>query len=611
RTEALRILLPVATMFIQERVASFAAALMAGVAAKYGGDPDHLQAEPATMPDHQGSGRRRRFLVLYDTLPGGTGYLHRLADQAELKDVLEKARGIIAACPCAEEGKRACHRCLLSHISDDVYELVSRADALEMLNDLLEGWETGSVADTREISLWEQVESELEARFHKALRDWAQSQGSVSLSGLSNAGDRKAADLRITLGDGQVAHWQVMLQNTIEGTRPDVLFKRVDGDPLDVAVYLDGYAYHAAPKKNRLASDADTRARLRASGTVVFQFDWYDIDEMAGDANGIDKPWPPYQGNAQQTAKGAYARLGEDPAQLEKLVWSNPVSTLFAFLSDPDPRRWRRAATAAVAGLLAVPGAERTDFSAERTMVSLLGHLLPPGGAERILVRVRDTSGCQLTVVVDQRDRDSESPLGYWTALTVIDDRADIVRADEVAHQRRWAAWLYWGNLVQFLTSARADGGQLAYTALDSFDPATLAVAGGAGLLSTYGVTRDSVVETSVWAAGLKQPGVSADASADTVWGGVLGTIDVEVGELGLELAGRGVPAPDEIGYELGNEGWQAELAWYDPVSVAVIAAGPESAECIAAYVAADWDARLARDWPADELAEKILGGDR
>ena len=56
-TEAIRVLLPVATALVDERVASFAAALMAGVAKKYGGDPDHLAVITATMPDQE-TGRR-------------------------------------------------------------------------------------------------------------------------------------------------------------------------------------------------------------------------------------------------------------------------------------------------------------------------------------------------------------------------------------------------------------------------------------------------------------------------------------------------------------------------------------------------------------------------
>ena len=167
-TEALRILVPVATALIEERMASLAAAVMAGVAARYGGDPDHLAIVAATMPDQE-TGRRRRFLVLHDTLPRGTGYLHRLADPDEFRGVLEHARRIVADCACQHEGKRACHRCLLGHISDDKFELVSRAEALSMLDDLLGDWAIASVPTTDRISLWDQVESELEARFAKAL----------------------------------------------------------------------------------------------------------------------------------------------------------------------------------------------------------------------------------------------------------------------------------------------------------------------------------------------------------------------------------------------------------------------------------------------------------
>jgi replicative superfamily II helicase len=636
RTEALRILLPVATMLVEERVASFAAALMAGVAASYGGDPDHLQAESATMPDHQGSHRRRRFLVVYDTLPGGTGYLHRLADPDKLRDVLRSARAIVANCQCAGEGKRACHRCLLSHISDEAFELVSRATALEMLNDLLEDWGTEDVPDTREISLWDQVESELEARFLKVLEDWARaSGGEVSLVRAGVANGNKTADLRITVPDpdpgastgSRVAHWQVTLQNTIKGTRPDVLFRRVDDAPMDVAVYLDGYFYHAAPGRDRLADDVDKRARLRADGVVVFQLDWDDVNALADDYGGDPGgrvgghvPWPPYAGNAQLAAKEMYRNLANDPGTLEGLVWVSPVRTLLAFLSDPDLVRWHRAATAATSGLLRQPGAAHTGLNstnfAERVLSSVRGEpLVASDGDGRTLVWVADGSGCPLTLIVDARD--PSAALGRWTALAVIDDRLMTVQADEQAHRRRWAAWLYWGNLVQFLTGAGGDGASLAMTGLGDFYPATLAAAGGAGFLSGYGPLGalsqpgGSVAEQAPWAAGLPQP--PGAASGDVIWPSAH-YLAADVATLAHELAALGVPEPDaitQIGYELGEQRWQAELAWPDKF-IAVIAQEPagEVTTCIAAYAAAGWDARLARDWPPGELARRIADGD-
>jgi hypothetical protein len=97
--------------------------------------------------------------------------------------------------------------------------------------------------------------------------------------------------------------------------------------------------------------------------------------------------------------------------------------------------------------------------------------------------------------------------------------------------------------------------------------------------------------------------------SGDIAWPDrVLGLLAPEVGALAHELAARSVPAPGEeqVGYELGEQAWQAEIAW--PASrIAVIAPGPEAGDCIRAYAKADWDARLPADWPPDELAPRIL----
>jgi replicative superfamily II helicase len=630
-TEALRILLPVATALVEERMASFSAALMAGVAATYGGDPDHLAVVAASMPDTApgtGTGRSRRFLVLHDTLPRGTGYLQRLADPAEFRVVLEAARRIAADCPCQHEAKRACHRCLLGHISDDKFDLVSRAEALEMLGDLLDRWETEDVPATDHISLWDQVESELEARFGQALKDWAtQSAPSVLYRPGPKADGNPTADLYVTQADGQVLHWQVTLQNTIAGTRPDVLFKRLDDAPLTVAVYLDGYRYHAAPDGNRLADDADKRARLRANGVVVFQLNWDDVDAAVGTGTGTGtgtdpgelRPWHPYRGNGEARARQAYTVLGGDPAELPGLIWTTPVSTLFAFLQDPDLAAWSRRAQAAVAGLPTQPGSSRVQAHpggvADAVTAALRGTPLPPGGGDIAVLRATDASGCAVTVLIDQRGRDREtSPLGTWSAFAVIDDRQSAITADPAAHKARWAAWLYWGNLIQFLAESGGDAAQLARTALADFDPAVLAAAGGAGLASSIILTpADPVSEAELAMLGVIQSAPPPGGPVDVVWPGSIADMLVpEVASLGHQLAALGVPAPadDQVGYELGDQAWQAELAW-PARRAAVIAPGREAGDCLAAYAAADWDARLPGDWPPAELAALILGGDR
>ncbi len=376
---------------------------------------------------------------------------------------------------------------------------------------------------------------------------------------------------------------------------------------MTVAVYLDGYAYHAAPKKNRLADDADKRARLRAGGDVVFQLDWDDVNVAAGDQGGGHVPWPPYQGNAQTAARSAYAKLGGDPADLAGKIWCSPVHTLFAFLGQPGLKDWKHRAQAAAAGLLRHQGAELSDASpvsfAERVRAALLNQPLPPrDGGPVSLIRVADLNGCPLTVILDPRHiSKDEAPLGAWSALAVIDDRNETIEADEDAHRRRWSAWLYWGNLVQFLSDSDGDGAQLAYTTLDDFEPAALVAGGGVGLLSSLNLAGRAPDAGRVTAE-LTWPTAVVDLFDPDVSG--LVTLIYRLGALGVPP-----PQPDQIGYELpGDEGWQAELAWKDQRLAVLAAGGSEAPECAAAYAAAGWDARPAEDWPPEELASKILG---
>ncbi|WP_248965309.1 DEAD/DEAH box helicase [Sphaerisporangium perillae] len=630
-TEALRILLPIATLMAEERTASFQAALMAGVAAKYGGHPDHLSIVTATMPDHD-TGRRRRFLVLHDKLPGGTGYLHRLASPEGFREVLDEAYRIVAGCRCKEDrGKRACHRCLLSHVPGNLYDKVSRTDALDMLDTLLEEWEVAAVATTGDISLWDQVESELEARFLGGLEAWARrgdTPGTLARGEIVNG--RKTADLRIEGPDGMIRHWRVTLQNTIQGTRPDVLFSLVDAETQQVAVYLDGYAYHASPAINRLADDAAKRARLRAHRGLVFQLTWEDLDEWEGRGfapNTSREPLrAPYLGNAQSAARGLYqtAQRGRDPDELVRTMWTNPIETLLAFLGEPDPLLWLRRAEAVCAGTLRVVRANSASDAGgvpERIMASLRGSALPDAAPGQVAVfSAADTVGCPLTVVLDQRaDR-------AWSAFTLIDDRIDTILADEETHRRRWAAWLYWGNLLQFLDAGAGDSGQFALTGLDEFDPSQLAAADGGGFLTALSLLPldDDLTDDTPFVrrppADVTEPVVrrpldgdvpGEETPASQPWEPVLDLLDPDEPGLALlaqTLAERGVPAP-RVGYELGEQAWLAELAW-PALKVAVVLAGDdeEARRRDAAYAEAGWDARPVPGWTPEELTERIGG---
>ena len=54
---------------------SFVAALNLGLKKKFGGSIDHLRVAQNVEPDTE-TGITKRYLVIYDAIPGGTGYLN-------------------------------------------------------------------------------------------------------------------------------------------------------------------------------------------------------------------------------------------------------------------------------------------------------------------------------------------------------------------------------------------------------------------------------------------------------------------------------------------------------------------------------------------------------
>lgn len=624
RTEALRILIPAVTAHTQERLVSFKALLLAGIARSYGGDPAHLSVVPDSMPDEGSADTavRRHFLVLYDNLPGGTGYLHRLAGPDGLRDVLRKALEVIDTCLCAREGRPACHRCLLRHVDSGEYELVSREHALDMLGELFgrtsDAWATEPVAATGDITLVHQVESELEALFRRGLLAWAERTDEASARTALTADGGMDITLRFTAPDGTVRGWEMETQTSLGFTRPDVVFRSKDDDRR-VAVYLDGYRYHASPECNRLADDAAKRTRLRAmQGWQVFQLTWDDVKAWTGDSKPEPEPvWQPYRSTAQKTAMDIHRRLhAGDTRDLPKFVWANPVKTLIGYLTDPDPELWRARTQSALAGFATVSATSRALADgpeiAARLADALNGRRLSGGQGAVQVMATRDASGCPLTIALDLRQGQQGAA---WTALTVLDDSAAALDTDkdgEAAHRRRWHAWLYWTNLLQFLNEGEGDGVQLTTSLLDGFDPVELAVTGGAGWLTS----QRRANAPGPGPAGPPEHPVPA-AERDPAWDEVIEYLvdDPGLPELAASLADRAVPAP-AAGFEHGEAAWPAELAWPTRRIAVVLSHRPggdgapdqDAEDRDRAYAEAGWQVRTAADWDPVELAALLTG---
>ncbi|WP_328496996.1 DEAD/DEAH box helicase [Streptomyces sp. NBC_00414] len=645
-TEAVRILLPASVARAKERLASFTAALFVGIAARYGGDPDHIDIAAASMPDGSDTDWPRRFLVVYDRLPGGTGYLHRLASADGFREVLLKAREVIESCPCIERGLDGCHRCLLRRVPASDYDRVSRNEVRQMLDELLgktgESWQTSPITTTHQIPLERQAESDLEVMFIDTLKEWAkQPDSQASADAYTTTAGTYSLDLRLTGSNGTTLSWRVSQQRVLDGTRPDVLFERLDAPGPRLALYLDGYEFHATPKHNRLADDAAKRTRLRAEGLRVFQLTYYDVKEWLARvrdtgyaaAGSTDPVWQPYGEQGQKQARDYYAKVrGGLPGELAQTVWINPADLLLAYLRRPDATLWLTRAEAVVAGLTgARPHAAAVpEEEVGAQLTAALGGTPPQdrGGPLHVLAAV-DVSGCSVTAVADGRHKPPA-----WTAATVLDDSTAAV-ADTEAHKKRWRAWLYWSNLSQFLEHGGGDSVQLTTSMLDAFSPDTLAVTGGSGwLASTRFELGLGAEETAVLHEARESDHSVTEAEADfplgrepsgvtprnstprgTVWDTVLEYLDPE--EPGLQLlavalVSLGAPAPVD-GFELDDRGWLAELAWPARKVGVVLSARPvgsesdyEAEDRDAAFAAAGWDVRPASEWTARELAERL-----
>jgi rubrerythrin len=587
-TEIVRLMLPLISADDPGPALSFQAALQIGIAEVYRGDPDHIGTLIAHMPVTDAPDEIERpvrvVAVLYDRLSGGTGYLRSLCEDEKMRDVLTAARDRLADCAC--EARHACHRCLLAYTREANYPHVSRAEALRLLDRVLSDWEVEPNSGIEDISTLSMAESELEKQFIAKLERWAAADEDVSLT--KSAKYERTLVLRTP--DGQTVRWRVKFQHTIAGTRPDAYFLKLDGEPVEVALYLDGFSFHAHAgfnrrrlaegKPTRLRDDAQKRQRLREGGAYVFAASWSDV--AAWLESGVDADWLP----VPHRIRAGLERLpGARPGDLAKTCFTNPVVTLTRFLAEPDPAAWRHRAKALVVGAVkhgkdrevTISGLPETAAVLRAAVKDL--PLPAPGNGPVKLYRMRDDYGAKVIAAV-------QPAADAVTAGTVLDDRLEALEADE--HQPRWRSWLYWSNLLQFLGEASF---QMTSTGVDDIDPAR------------------SLPENRIDHVSHEGSGIDVDPSWEHA---DLELIDDQASrDVALKLKELGVAAP-EIGEE-HVEGIPAELAW--PASrVAVVAGEGDAAEDhVRRYRGAGWWATTAVGCDITEVAEQIAaqGGQR
>ena len=170
-TEAIRIVIPVVGDADDDDLKSFVAAINLGMRRHFAGKVDHIRS---TIFQAQLNGMTTvRSLYLYDSVPGGSGYLRQIAEHPDtMRAVISRAAEALRDCPCNQEPDRnGCFRCVKPYRSQFGPGEPDRDRARQMMEAILQKWDSRTRTETGidESIRGALVESVLEKRLLRAL----------------------------------------------------------------------------------------------------------------------------------------------------------------------------------------------------------------------------------------------------------------------------------------------------------------------------------------------------------------------------------------------------------------------------------------------------------
>ena len=441
-TEAVRILIPVAEFEAPERIQSFKAALMLGLRDSFGGDPSHLRVLDTSFPAKDDPEQRVRFIVIHDSVPGGTGYLPRLADPQRLETILRRARSLIETCECQQRGRSGCHKCLYGSIDRRDIQLVSRARALAILDEILNDWKLDPAPDgtITGINLSTVKQSELERMFKSLLHRWGASGNALVAAGPDPV---NPSYVRFTVSFDDGTQWELREQVSLDqhATIPDFYATRMDkaGEP-PVAIYLDGWEFHGA-NADDTDHDAPRRASLRAADIKVWVLTWDDVKAALSSIDSTTALGPslPVSNVVRaKTREGSVARYGAESPVFETINMGT-FDQLMNSLRYPDKKAWKAMAT--ILSVQLGQGSEPiwvANASASIDAICLGSEPVAGDPSDQIACLGWQLNAGQSGATILDRNADrAYCALSYNTAGD--------------SDKNRWASWLHLGNVIQYL----------------------------------------------------------------------------------------------------------------------------------------------------------------
>jgi len=271
-SEAIRILLPLADVAEFDRGRrSLIAAIHLGLRAYFRGAVQHLEVTEMREPTQVG---HRQYLVIYDRIPGGSGYLKQLLVAPQtFFTMLEMARDTLRDCSCANDmSKDGCYRCILAYRTSRYQQDISRQAALNLLSRILAHQDKViEVEGLGQIPTNSLLESALEERLVQALgRHFSVHKQRVN----NKPGYWIDTGTRMWELEPQVEFGQ---RGEPYYTRADFVLrplKEADRGQYDEwVIYADGFDYHW----DRMSDDLLRRLHLLRQGYRVWVLTWEDL----------------------------------------------------------------------------------------------------------------------------------------------------------------------------------------------------------------------------------------------------------------------------------------------------------------------------------------------
>ncbi len=585
-SEALRILVPYTSSGVDESsVQSFMAAVRIGLKRRFGGKVDHLR-----MVTHEEKGQAgaasRQYVLLYDSVPGGTGYLHTLLvnEARVLVDILRLAFTHLAACACnADAEKDGCYRCVYQYRLGRAMALVSRDRARAILEQLVENLDQlEQVTSISEIYINPNFDSELEARFIECLRRLSGVGGLPFIKLVQEIVQGKSGYLLEVGGQRYWVEPQVDLganEGVSVQSRPDFVLWPTQSHSLrrPVAIFCDGWAYHQSSTRE----DANKRSALVASGKFwVWSVTWDDVQSaMQGK---LDSTLADSLAEMYFNAKGQVSLR----SMLDDSLWTqHAVAVLLHWLSKPtgeagDQHVNKIARHAGATAFLMIPNPGNPLLEEARAKLAQFWsglHDLPCERPDKSVAcgNVNNTS-LMLRYYWSNELANLASAIPASPGFVIFNDAH--CQSDPERHLL-WRRWLWLYNIFQTLpgvllaTQAGMEAGD--YSAI-TIATGTRPVSNAQG--SVHAAAWERVIEQSM---GYLAEGLNV-------------------------LLAAGLPPADEVGYEFeqdGNVVAEAELAWLPRKLVLLL---PVHAGSASVWQANGWKTLVAEDeWP-QRLVEEL-----